>query len=229
MTNTRVVDLSHPIDAQVPMFPGHPPPAVEEFLSRAASERNYAAGTSFVIHRYTFLGNTGAYLDAPFHRYADGDDLSVLDLAKTVDLPGVVVDARERVQQGNLGVDAAAIGDLDVGGRAVLIATGWDRHWPAPAYLDRKPYLTADGAELLRDRGAVLAGLDTWNIDDVSDRTRPAHSILLRAGIPIVENLRGLDELPRSGFRFFAAPLPFRGGSAIPVRAFALVERDACR
>jgi arylformamidase len=224
MTRSRIVDLSHPIDGAVPMFPGHPQPAIEEFLSREASERNYAAGTSFVIHRYSFLGNTGAYLDSPFHRFADGDDLSALDLAKTVDLPGVVVDARKHVHQGRLGVGPAEIGDLDVGGKAVLIATGWDRHWSSPAYLERKPYLTGDGATVLRDRGAVLVGLDTWNVDDVEDRGRPAHSILLRAGIPIVENLRGLDALPGTGFRFFAAPLPFRGGSAIPVRAFAVID-----
>ncbi len=197
--------------------PGHPQPAIEEFLSRAASERNYAAGTSFVIHRYSFLGNTGAYLDSPFHRFADGDDLSALDLAKTVDLPGVVIDAREHVRQGNLGVGSAEIGDLDVGGKAVLIATGWDRHWPSPAYLERKPYLTSNGATLLRDRGAVLVGLDTWNIDDVDDRGRPAHSILLRSGIPIVENLRGLDAFRRWG-----------SGSLPPPCRFAAVRRFRC-
>jgi arylformamidase len=224
MSRSRIVDLSHPIDDAVPMFPGHPQPAIEEFLSREASERNYAAGTSFVIHRYSFLGNTGAYLDSPFHRFADGDDLSVLDLAKTVDLPGVVIDARVQVRQGKLGVGPAQIGEVDVDGRAVLIATGWDRHWSSPAYLRRKPFLAGDGAALLRDRGAVLVGLDTWNIDDVEDRSRPAHSVLLGAGIPIVENLRGLDLLPQTGFRFFAAPLSFRGGSAIPVRAFALID-----
>jgi len=224
MSTARIVDLSHPIDDGVSMFPGHPQPAVEEFLSREASERNYAPGTSFVIHRYSFLGNSGTYLDSPFHRFADGDDLGTLDLARTVDLPGVVIDARKQVERGNLAVGAAEIGELDVGGKTVLIATGWDRRWPSPAYLERKPYLTGGGAGALRDRGAILVGLDTWNIDDVADRGRPAHSVLLRAGIPIVENLRGLDSLPLSGYRFFAAPLPFRGGSAIPVRAFALVD-----
>jgi kynurenine formamidase len=224
MSAARIVDLSHPIDDGVPMFPGHPQPAVEEFLSRKASERNYVPGTSFVIHRYSFLGNTGTYLDSPFHRFADGDDLGTLDLAKTVNLPGVVLDARERVEQGNHAVGVAEIADLDVRGKAVLIATGWDSRWPSPEYLERKPYLTGDGAEVLRDRGAILVGLDTWNIDDVADRGRPAHSVLLRAGITIVENLRGLELLPSSGFLFFAAPLPFRDGSAIPVRAFALVD-----
>jgi arylformamidase len=226
MTKSRVVDLSHPIDGEVPMFPGHPQPTVEEYLSREASESHYADGTSFVIHRYSFLGNTGAYLDSPYHRFADGEDLSSLDLAKTVDLPGLVIDARAGVLQGKFGVGSKVIGDLNVSGKAVLILTGWDQHWASPVYLRRKPFLSGDGAALLRDRGAVLVGLDTWNIDDVEDGTRPAHSMLLRAGIPIVENLRGLDELPSTGFTFFAASLPFRGGSAIPVRAFAVVDAE---
>jgi arylformamidase len=221
---SRVVDLSHPIDGDVPMFPGHPGSMVEEYLTRAASASRYAAGTSFVIHRYGFLGNTGTYLDAPFHRFADGVDLGELDLGRTVDLPGVVVDVTERVARGDLGVDAAAIGDVVVRGRAVLVASGWDRRWPRADYLGTKPYLTSDGAMWLRDEGAILVGIDTWNVDDVGDWARPAHSILLGAGIPIVENLRGLDALTRDGFRFFAAPLPFRGGSAIPVRAFALLD-----
>jgi kynurenine formamidase len=225
MAVRRIVDISHPIDTGVPMFPGHPPPAIAEFMSREASVPHYTGGTSFVVHRYSFVGNTGAYLDAPFHRFVDGDDLAALDLAKTVDLDGVVVDARSRVEHGEFGVGVAEIGERDVAGRAVLLLTGWDRRWPEPTYLRTKPYLTADGARLLRERGAALVGIDTWNIDDVADGTRPAHSVLLRAGIPIVENLRGLDRLPLDGFRFFAAPLPFRGGSAIPVRAFALVDQ----
>jgi kynurenine formamidase len=206
------------------MFPGHPQPALEELLSREASERNYAPGTSFIIHRYVFVGNTGTYLDSPFHRFADGEDLSSLDLAATVNIAGVVVDAREHVAAGRPGVGVEAFAGLDLAGRAVLIATGWDAFWSRPEYLENKPFLDAAGAEFLRESGVVLVGIDNWNIDDVTDRARPAHSILLRAGIPIVENLRGLDQLIGESFRFFAAPLPFAGGSAISVRAFALVD-----
>ncbi|HEY8447783.1 MAG TPA: cyclase family protein [Thermomicrobiales bacterium] len=220
-----VIDLSHPIDANVPMFPGHPGPVIEEYLSRAASEASYAPGTSFVIHRYSFLGNTGTYLDAPFHRFADGEDLATLPLTSTVDLPGVVIDARPAVSMGEFGIGPGNVRSVsvDVRGRAVLLLTGWDRHWGTPAYLGEKPYLTGEAAAILREYGAALVGIDTWNIDDVADRTRPAHTVLLRGGIPIVENLRGLDALPPFDFRFFAAPLPIRGGSAIPVRAFAIV------
>jgi arylformamidase len=218
-----IVDLSHPIDERVPMFPGHPAPVLDEYLSRSRAAAQYAPGTSFVIHRYTFLGNTGTYLDAPFHRFPDGADLATLPLPRTVDLPGVVVDARAAVAAGQLGISPDALAGLDVAGHAVLMLTGWDRFWQTPEYLGGKPYITAACATALRDRGAALAGIDTWNIDDVADRARPAHTILLGAGIPIVENLRNLAALPAQRFRFFAPPLPFRGGSAIPVRAFAIV------
>ena len=224
-----VVDLSHPLTAGVPMFPGHPGPEVEEYLTREASRAHYAGGTSFVIHRYRFLGNTGTYLDSPFHRHAAGDDLAALPLGRTVDLPGIVLDVTAAVAAGRLGVEPEDLADVPVPltGRAVLLHTGWAARWPGAAYLaPTKPFLRGEAAEVLVASGAALVGIDTWNVDDVADPTRPVHTLLLAAGIPIVENLRGLDELIGRSFRFFAAPLPFVGGSAIPVRAFALVGSD---
>ena len=225
MSRRRVVDLSHPIDAAIPMFPGLPAPEIAEHLSREASRALYAGGTEFVIHRYTLIGNSGTYLDAPFHRYADGADLATLPLERMVDLPGMVLDCAEPVAAGQRAIDVADLEGLDLTGRALLIHTGWAARWGQERYLDLNPYVTAAAAEALVASGVVLVGIDTWNIDDVGDRTRPVHSALLRAGIPIVENLRGLERLPRSGFRFFAAPLPFRGGSAVPVRAYAVVDQ----
>jgi kynurenine formamidase len=228
---TAVFDLSHPIGVDSPMFPGHPGPDLEDYLSREASRANYAGGTSFVIHRYRFLGNTGTYLDAPFHRHAAGDDLAALPLTRTVDLPGMVLDVRDAVAAGRLGVapeDLLALQE-PLTGKAVLLCSGWARRWSEPSdhYLDpAKPFLSGEGAEALLAAGVALVGIDTWNVDDVADGTRPAHTILLAAGIPIVENLRGLDQLVGRPFRFFAAPLPFVGGSAIPVRAFALTTDD---
>ncbi len=220
---TTIIDLSHPIDGSVPMFPGHPGPVIEEYLSRTSAAAHYASGTSFVIHRYSFLGNTGTYLDAPYHRFADGADLASLPLDRTAGLPGIVIDVRPAVAAGRFGIGPEAVPAGDIAGHAVLLLTGWDAFWNTPRYLDRKPYLSAEAAALLRERGAALAGIDTWNIDDVADLARPAHTILLGAGIPIVENLRNLAALPPHGFRFFAPPLPFRGGSAVPVRAFATI------
>lgn len=226
MSPRRVVDLSHPIDAAIPMFPGLPAPEIAEHLSREASRAHYAGGTEFVIHRYSLIGNSGTYLDAPFHRYADGADLATLPLERLVDLPSLVLDRAERVAAGQRAIDVADLDGLDLTGRALLIHTGWAARWGQEHYLDPNPYVTAAAAEVLVAAGVVLVGIDTWNIDDVEDRTRPVHSALLRAGIPIIENLRGLEHLPPSGFRFFAAPLPFRGGSAVPVRAYAVVDRE---
>jgi kynurenine formamidase len=220
----RIVDLSHPLDERIPMFPGLPAPRTSEFLTREASRPHYAGGTSFVIHRYELTGSSGTYLDAPFHRYADGVDLAGLPLEATVDLPGVVVDVAARVAGGTLGADAGTFADLDLAGRAVLVRSGWDARWDEPSYLDHNPHVTEAAARLLAERGAALVGIDSWNIDDTRDGRRPAHSILLRAGIPIVENLCRLVQLTGHRFRFSAAPLPFRGGSAIPVRAYALLD-----
>lgn len=218
-----IIDLSHPIEARAPMFPGHPGPEVEIFVSREASRAHYSGDTSFLIHRYRFVGNTGTYLDAPYHRFADGADLASLPLAATVDLPGRVVDVAAAVEAGRHAVTAEQVAPAAEKGGAALIHTGWSVRWGDPAYLGEKPFLSADAARLLAERGVALVGIDTWNIDDVADGRRPAHTLLLRVGVPIVENLRGLDRLAATRFRFFAAPLPFSGGSAIPVRAFAIV------
>ena len=219
----RIVDLSHRLDADIPMFPGLPAPESEELVSREASRSHYAGDTTFLIQRYHLVGNSGTYMDTPFHRYADGDDLASLPLAHTVDLPGVVYDAAALVTAGRMHVNADDLIDIPVEGRAVLMRTGWDAHWPGPDYLAANPHLTDAAARLLIERGAVLVGIDSWNVDDTNDGHRPVHSRLLRAGIPIVENLCRIDQLPTSGFRFYAAPLAIGGGSAIPVRAFAIV------
>lgn len=222
-----IVDLSHPFDPAIPLFPGLPAPEIVEYRSREEMARAYAEGTTFVIHRYCFVGNAGTYLDAPYHRYADGLDLAMLPLDRVADLPGLVVDARWRVARGALAIGPERFAGLDLSGSAVLVCTGWDRFWGSDRYLAANPYLTAEAAALLAERGAVLVGIDSWNIDDVADRRRPAHTILLRAGVPIVENLTSLDRLVGRRFRFHAAPIPIRSGSAVPVRAYAVLSETA--
>lgn len=212
-----IIDLSHPIDPDIPMFPGLEPPEIQPILSREASRDVYQDGVSFLIQHFGFAGNSGTYLDAPFHRYEDGLDLASLPLERLCDLPGIVIGA------GTDPIDTDLVPD-DVAGCAVLFRTGRDGLWGTPEYLASNTGLTAEAAALLRDRGAVLVGIDTWNVDDVEDRTRPVHSILLAAGIPVVENLCNLDKLPSTGFRFHAPVLPFREGSANPVRAYAIVS-----
>jgi kynurenine formamidase len=214
-----VIDLSHPFGDGTVTYPGLPAPVVGDHLSREESRARYAPGYEFQIGRIDMVANTGTYLDTPFHRYADGHDLAGLDLARVVDVAGLLVDATA-VQ----GAGADLLAGRDLAGRAVLFHTGWDRHWGTDAYGDgTHPFVAVDAAERLVDAGAALVGIDSVNIDDTRTGERPIHSILLAAGIPIVEHLRGLGQLTGSTFRFTAAPPAVVGMGTFPVRAYAVV------
>lgn len=217
---TRLVDLSHTIENGMETYRGLPVPVIEDHLSREASRAIYAEGTEFQIGRITMVANTGTYLDAPSHRWADGADVSQLPLEAVTDLAGVLVRVADRASRA---IGPEAFDGPGLRGRAVLVHTGWDSNWRTDAYFTGHPFLTRDAAEALRDGGAALVGIDTFNIDDTTDGTRPAHSILLRAGIPIVEHMTGLGALPAEGFRFSAVPAPVSGMGTFPVRAFARV------
>jgi kynurenine formamidase len=211
-----LIDLSHTVEHGLITYKGLPAPVVCDFLSREESRRIYAPGTEFHIGKIEMVANTGTYVDSPFHRYADGKDLSELPLESLVNLEGVVVRHAGRA------IGRSAFGDLDLRGKAVLIHTGWDRHWATEQYFERHPFLTAEAARHVAESGAALAGIDSLNIDDTADLSRPAHSILLRAGIPIAEHLCNLAALPANGFRFFAAPVKVKRFGTFPVRAFAI-------
>jgi arylformamidase len=213
-----IVDLSHVIEDGMITYPGLPGPYICDFLSREDSRERYAPGTQFQIGKIEMVSNTGTYLDCPFHRYADGEDLAQVGLERLVALPGIVV--RSSAQ----GIGPEAFADADVRGHAVLVHTGWDEHWRTERYGVESPYLTGDAAHDLRDRGVALVGIDSVNIDDMADGTRPVHTILLGAGIPIVEHLTGLGNLPDTGFRFSAAPPKVQGMGTFPVRAFAEMD-----
>ena len=215
-----IIDLSHPLEAGMPSYPGLPVPKFNVFLSHRSQpqQATYATGVSFQIASYELGGNTGTYVDAPFHRYPDGADLRHLPLERLVDLRGVLIRANE---EGAIGPDHFR--HVDVNGKAVLFHTEWSKHWQGD-YFRSGPYLTADACILLAESGATLVGIDCANIDDMKDNARPAHTILLAAGIPIVEHLRSLDKLIGKRFRFFAAPPAIEGGTSFPIRAFAIVE-----
>jgi arylformamidase len=215
------VELSHVISDGMTTCPGLPGPAISPHLTWAESRPRYAEGTEFSMDRIEMIGQTGTYLDSPRHRYVDGADLAGLPLGRLADLPAVVVRA---TGSGRRAVEAGDLEPLTVAGHAVLLHTGGDRHWGTPAYAEDNPYLSADAARLLVERGAALVGIDSINIDDTAGAAggeRPAHSILLAAGIPIVEHLTGLAELPPTGARFTAAPPRISGFGTFPVRAFA--------
>jgi kynurenine formamidase len=229
MTNARsgsgrratLIDLSHVIEHGLETYRGLPPPVITEFMTREQSRSHYAPGTEFHIGRIEMVANTGTYLDSPFHRVEGGVDVAGLRLEAIADLEGIVV--RHPFEVGRA-VDAPELGSLDVRGKAVLVHTGFDRHWRTEAYFAGHPYLTEAAARLLVERGAALVGIDSLNIDDTKDLRRPAHTRLLAAGIPIVEHLTNLAALPDSGFRFFAAPPKVRGLGTFPVRAFAVAR-----
>jgi arylformamidase len=222
MGATRLVDLSHEIEHGMVTYRGLPAPAISDWLSRDASSVRYAPGTTFQIGKIDLLANTGTYIDAPFHRYAGGKDIAGYALAAVADLPGMVIRATDRRARA---LDVAAFRGRQVKGNAVLVHTGWDAHWRTDAYSTGHPFLTRDAAQYLAAAGAALVGIDSLNIDDDADGARPAHTILLGAGIPIVEHLCNLGALPDAGFRFFAVPAKVKGMGSFPVRAFARVGR----
>ena len=218
----RVVDLSHRIRAGLVTYPGLPAPVITPHLTREDSRGHYEAGTEFAMDVITMIGNTGTYLDSPYHRYAEGPDLAGLDLASLVDLPAEVFHLTDL---GARGIPASVLWDRDVRGKAVLLHTGWDRHFGTPAYGDDAPFLAADGVAYLVEQGATLVGIDSLNIDEVVPHgARPAHSGLLGAGIHVVEHLTNLGELPPSGARFTAVPPAVEGFGTFPVRAFATLD-----
>jgi len=240
------IDLSHTIEHGMITYKGLPAPVISDHLTREASRALYAPGTEFHIGKIEMVANTGTYLDSPFHRYAKGKDLAGLELESLANLEGIVVrhvtgperelerasfpkketNAENLSDPEDRAITAAALEHMDVKAKAVLFYTAWDMRWRTEDYWNgRHPFLTPDAAEYLTQAGAALVGIDSYNIDDTADGCRPAHSILLAAGIPIVEHLCGLRELPITGFRFFAVPVKVKSFGTFPVRAFAMVGR----
>jgi kynurenine formamidase len=222
------VDLSHTIEHGVVTHKGLPAPIICDYLSREKSREIYTSGTEFQIGKIEMVANTGTYIDCPFHRYADGKDLSEVGIEAMCDLDAIVVRAvrRETGHQEAQAIGVEYFRDREIRGRAVLVHTGWDAHWNTPAYLEGHPFLTEDAAACLRDAGVRLVGIDSHNIDDTSGKSRPVHTILLGAGILIVEHMTNLAALPDAGFTFSAVPPKFKGVGTFPVRALAKLHQD---
>jgi len=214
-----IVDLSHVVEDGTVTYPGLPAPVISDHVSREASHQRYAPGYEFQIGRIDMVANTGTYLDTPFHRYPDGHDLAGLDPARVVGVPGTVVDA-----SGDQEVSAALLDGLDLAGHAVLFRTGWDRHWGTERYGEPDhPYLGVAAAERLADGGAAVVGIDSVNIDGTRTGERPIHSLLLAAGVPIIEHLTGLEQIGGRPFTLVALPPAIRGMGSFPVRALAVI------
>lgn len=216
-----LIDLSHTVEDGMITYKGLPAPIICDYLSREASRKIYAEGTEFQIGKIEMVANTGTYIDSPFHRYADGKDLADLDLEQVAHLEGIVVRVGVRDARA---IDESVFAGVSVQGKAVLIQTNWSRHWRTDQYFEGHPFLTESAALYLRDQGAVLVGVDTYNIDDTADGRRPVHTTLLGADIPIVEHMTGLAQLPDGDFRFYAVPVKVKGFGTFPIRAFAVVD-----
>ena len=216
----KLIDLSHDVEHGMITYKGLPAPVICDFLSREASRKNYSRGTEFNIGKIEMVANTGTYVDSPFHRFADGIDLSELPLESLADLEGIVVHA----QKYGRAIPSEAFHGVDLSGRAVLIHTGWSRHWRTDQYFEDHPYLTREAAQFLREAGIAFAGIDSYNIDDTADGTRPAHTILLGGRIPICEHMCALEKLPDNGFRLHAVPVKVKAFGTFPVRAYAVLD-----
>ena len=215
---TRLIEVSHPVVAGMKTYPGLPEPEVVVNLDYEASRERYQGKAEFFIASLHLCGNTGTYVDSPIHRYRGGADLAALPLERLADLETVVVDCT--------GVDRAigaeALTGVEFRYRAVLVRTDFSEHWGTQEYFGPNPFLTADACELLVRSGALFVGIDSLNIDDTADPSRPAHTTLLGAGIPICEHMTNLAQVPESGGRLHAVPIAWVGGASFPVRAYVV-------
>lgn len=215
-----LIDLNHTVEHGMVTYKGLPAPIVCDFLSREASKKKYNDETTFQIGKIEMVANTGTYVDAPFHRYADGKDMAELPLASLADLEGLVF----RAKPGERAIGPELFGKTDVRGKAVLVYTGWAQHWRTDQYFEGHPFLTEAAALWLKEQGAAFVGIDSLNIDGISTGYRPVHTILLGAEIPICEHMCNLEQLPERGFRFHAAPVKVKGVGTFPVRAYAVLH-----
>ncbi len=217
----RLIDISHTVEDGMVTYKGLPAPVICDWRSREAS-RSFYDGAEFQIGKVEMVGNTGTYIDSPFHRFAHGKDLSELPLESVADLECLIV----RVDPtGGAAIDTVPLTAQDVDGKALLFYTGWDRHWRTDAYFEGHPHLTERAAEWLMKAGAALVGIDSMNIDSIATGARPVHTILLGRDIPIVEHLCGLGHVPARGSRFSAVPVKVKGCGTFPVRAYVSVTR----
>jgi arylformamidase len=216
----KFVELSHVLEDGMRVYPGLPSPKIGAFLDHEASRTHYAGQAEFYLGRVDMVCNLGTYLDGPYHRHRDLSDLSQIPLERVAEVPGIVLDAAASPDR-SIAHECSA---SELQGRAVLIRTGWDRRWGLDAYWEPGPFLADSFVDLLIRAGAILVGVDFWNVDNTEDPSRPAHTRLLAEGILIVEHLCNLSALPRTGFRFSAVPLRIVRGASFPVRAFAEIN-----
>jgi len=217
------IDLSHTIMHGLVTYKGLPAPLICDYLSRKASRSKYEAGTEFQIGKIEMVANTGTYLDSPFHRFAHGKDLSELELAALVDLPGLVI---RRPFSQSLAVEQAHLQPFAglIRGRAVLVNTGWDQHWNTEWYYDQHPSHCRGGAVLAGRRGQTGGHrLPQHRRHNGQPPPGPHHFVGGR------HSHRGAPLPPvgtaRNRVYFHGSAPKFQGVGTFPVRAFAKVRK----
>jgi arylformamidase len=215
----RFIEVSHTIEAGMKTYPGLPEPRAEVLMDYDASRERYQDKAEFFIASLHLCGNTGTYVDSPRHRYRNAVDLAMLPLEWVAHVPVVKVDARAARSRA---IGPERFRGIDINGKAVLVNTGWSQYWRTDRYFDRNPFLTEDACELLVRLGAWFVGIDSLNIDDIDNFARPAHTVLLGAGIPVCEHMTKLEILEPSGGYLHAVPIAWMGGASFPVRAYVI-------
>jgi kynurenine formamidase len=211
-------EVSHPILAGMKTYPELPEPKVDVIFDYEESHERYEGKAEFFIASLHLCGNTGTYVDAPIHRYRGGADLASLPLQRLADLETVVIDCT----RGERAISAEALAGIEMRYRAVLFRSDFSDYWGTAAYFKENPFLTGDACDMIVRQGALFVGIDSLNIDDTGDPSRPAHTKLLGAGIPVCEHMTNLAAVPASGGRLHAVPIAWVGGASFPVRAYVL-------
>ena len=223
---SNFIDLSHDFEDNMPGFKlknedgtvTQYTAKIHPFLTHEQTKPKFQGKCSFEITEMTFQTSVGTYLDSPYHRYPNGRDISEIKIEEVI-LPGIVIDVRGKSDFEPVGLDTIQK-ELDLKDKAILFNFGWDKHWDTEQY-QSYPFISKELIEFLIKSGVKLVGVDTVNIDSSKDLARPAHSLLLKKEILVVENLMNLDRLHDKQFRFFAVPLKGKKVAAMPIRAFA--------
>lgn len=207
-----VIDLSHPISRDMPVYPGTPVPETNPLYTM---ERHGFRETAL-----SFTSHTGTHLDAPAHMIAGGATLDQFPASAFVGR-GYVLDCwgRSSITAELLRQHEAHIRSCDW----LLFYTGWDSYWDSERYFIGFPLLTPEAAALLCQMGLTGVGLDCLSLDACGDPTFPNHMTLLGHGLLNAENLCGLDRLLGKSFMFSALPLPFSRSDGAPCRAAAIL------
>ncbi|NTW63797.1 MAG: cyclase family protein [Chlorobiaceae bacterium] len=210
----RIIDLTHPLEAGMPVYPGTPSPAFKELSS--------LENQGFREQQITLTTHTGTHLDAPSHIFGNGEDLdgfSVQHFAGPAAVISVNCSPAARITCRDLEAYLPSLHGCDF----VLLCSGWSRYWGTEKYYTGYPVLSIEAASELAGLGLKGIGVDMISVDAPDAEDLPVHRIFLEKRIILVENLAHLEKLPAVGFNFFCMPLKLSRSEASPVRAIAFL------